>query len=167
MAKTSGDTRCSKWKSSVETDERLYYHNGVRVEYSELSDREKKLVKNEKSKIAKALYSKLKDEKTMQVIDDGKEITIRYTSHGLDHLANDAMLSLSGKYFSKESIMKVNEILEKSKYIPTQHGLSHPRTDGRELWFKYTDSDGRGVYFSVCWNEKINIHELYSVTDKI
>ncbi len=77
------------------------------------------------------------------------------------------MLNLSGKYFSHASMLKVNEILEKSMYVPSSHELSHPRTDGRELWFTYKDADGRGVYFKVCKNNKIKAYELYSVVDEI
>ena len=77
------------------------------------------------------------------------------------------MLSLSGKYFSRKSMMRVNEILANSTYVPTTHGLVHPRSDGRELWFTYTDADGRGVYFKVCWNRELSTYELYSVVDNI
>lgn len=63
-------------------------------------------------------------------------------------------------------MMRVNEILEKSIYIPTSHTLKKTRTDGRDMWFKYSDNEGRGVFFKVCWNTKLGIHELYSVTDK-
>lgn len=108
-------------KSLNDAQQKLYFHNGERVEYNELSDREKKLVKNEKKKIAKVLFVKLKDKETRQVIDNGQQITIKFTSRGLDHFANDAMISLSGKYFSKKSMMRVNKILEKSVYIPTSH----------------------------------------------
>lgn len=165
--KASGSTRCSRWVSSSNTQQRLYYHNGQRAEYIDLTSDEKKLVKEEKKQIAKELYKKLKDKKTTQTIDNGQIITIKYTSHGLDHFANDAMISLSGKYFSRNSMMRINEILEHSIYVPTPHGLSHTRTDGRNLWFKYSDNEGRGVYFHVCWNNKLKTHELYSVTDVI
>lgn len=167
MAKTSGSTRCSKWTSSNNTEKRLYYHGDRRLEYNELTSDEKVLVKEEKKKISKELYQKLKDEVTKQIIDNGQQITIKYTSRGLDHFANDAMLTLSGKYFSKNSMMRINEILENSIYVPTKHSLKHSRTDGRNLWFRYIDNEGRGIYFHVCWNEQLKTHELYSVTDKI
>ena len=167
MAKDCGGTRVSTWVNRNNSQEKLYYRDGRRVEYSELSTIGKKLVKDEKNKIAKELYAKFKNEKTSQVIDNGEVIQIGYTSKGLDHFANDAMISLSGKYFSRKSMMRVNEILEKSIYVPTTHGLSHSRTDGRDLWFTYTDAEGRGVYFKVCWNSQLHKHELYSVVDKI
>ncbi len=100
-------------------------------------------------------------------MDGGEKVKIHYTSHGIDHFCNDTMLNLSGKYFSKNSMMRVNEILEKSTYIPTSHNLSHPRTDGRNLWFSYHDADGRDVYFKVNWNANIKKYELYSVVDSI
>ena len=168
MAKTSGSTRVSSWRGAgAPLSSDLYYHNGKRSEYSELSDTEKNAVKREKAAISKALYAKLKDTITPQVIDNGERIEIAYTSKGLDHFANDAMLNLSGKYFSRDSMMRVNEILEKSTYLPTPHGLKHPRTDGRNLWFSYTDADGRGVFFRVTYNSMLSKYELYSVVDKI
>ena len=167
MAKVSGSTRVSRWVNRNNSQEKLYYRNGKRVEYAELDTIGKRLVKDEKNKIAKELYAKLKNEKTTQVIDNGQVIQIGYTSHGIDHFANDAMISLSGKYFSRKSMMRVNEILAKFTYIPTTHGLVHSRSDGRDLWFSYKDADGRGVYFKVCWNNQLRIHELYSVVDKI
>ena len=168
MAKTSGDTRVSRWRdANAPLSSDLYYHDGRRVEYEELSNTEKNAVKREKTAISKALYAKLKDTTTPQVIDNGKRIEIAYTSKGLDHFANDAMLNLSGKYFGRDSMMRVNEILEKSTYLPTPHGLTHPRTDGRSLWFSYKDADGRGVYFKVTYNSQLSKYELYSVVDKI
>lgn len=167
MANGSGSTRVSRWVNRNNSQEKLYFRDGVRVEYAELDTIGKRLVKDEKNKVAKELYAKLKNEKTTQVIDNGQVIQIGYTSKGLDHFANDAMISLSGKYFSRNSMMSVNEILEKSIYTPTSHSLIHPRTDGRDLWFTYTDADGRGVYFKVCWNNNLKMHELYSVVDKM
>lgn len=166
MAKASGSTRASKWKSSNGA-EKLYYKNGRRVEYAELDNKGKKSVKEAKKQISKELYAILKDTKTQQIIENGIKISIGYTSHGLDHFANDAMLNLSGKYFSRESMLHVNEILEKSTYIPSSHILNHYRTDGRDLWFSYKDGDGRGVYFKVCWNGRLRMYELYSVVDKL
>lgn len=165
--KYSGGTRVSRWVNRNNSQEKLYFRDGVRVEYAELDILGKRLVKDEKNKIAKELYAKLKNKKTTQVIDNGQVIRISYTSKGCDHFANDAMISLSGKYFSRKSMMRVNEILEKSIYIPTSHNLTHPRTDGRDLWFTYIDADGRGVYFKVCWNNNLKRHEFYSVVDKM
>lgn len=49
MAKASGSTRASRWRSSDNKD-KLYYRDGVRVEYSELDEPGKKLVKDAKKK---------------------------------------------------------------------------------------------------------------------
>lgn len=164
MAKASGSTRASKWRSSFNL-ERLYYKNGKCVEYAELDDAAKKQVKEEKKIIVKAMLCKLRDTPTEQVIDNNQRIVIRYTKRGIDHVAKDAMLMLSGKYFSRKSMLKINEILAKSSYVPTLHGLSHFRDDGRNLRFSYIDGDGRGIYFKVCKNA-LGSYELYSVTDK-
>ena len=59
-------------------------------------------------------------------------------------------------------MLKINEILAKSTCVPTLHGLSHSRDDGRNLWFSYIDGDGRGIYFKVCKNA-LGSYELYSV----
>jgi len=167
MAKAAGGTRTSKWASSSGGGETKLYHNGSRrVEYGELSEIDKQLVKNEAKLVRSGMYAKLKSVTTPQQIDNGVAIGIHYTSKGIKHFVNDTMLTLSGKYFSKNSMMRVNEILEKSKYVPTSHALTHARKDGRELWFSYSDNEGRGVYFKVNWNKNIKRYELYSVTDR-
>lgn len=132
-----------------------------------MSDRGKRAVKEEKKRISAQLFQKLKNVVTPQTIDGGKQIEIHYTHKGIDHFCNDAMLNLSGKYFSEQSMMRVNEILEKSTYVNTPHGLIHPRTDGRELWFTYKDAEGRGVYFKVNWNRNLKGYEFYSVVDEL
>ena len=172
MAKGPGSTRTSRWPKAVVGSndgeiEDLYFRDGRRVEYDELSTAKKKLVKGEKKRIFKELYQKLQNTATPQVIDNNERIEIYYTSKGLDHFCNDAMLTLSGKYFSRASMMKIDEILKKSTYLPGPHGLTHPRTDGRDLWFSYQDADGRSVYFKVDWNKKLKKYELYSVVDSI
>lgn len=148
--------------------ESLFYHEGKRVNYAGLSDQEKETVKKEKAKLAKELYSKLKNEKTPQIIDNGQHIEITYTSVGLDHFVNDVLLVLSGKYFSRKSMMYVHKMLERSSYIPTSHKLRHPRTDGRNLWYMYAypSSDGKVVYFKVTYNMMLKRYELYSVGDR-
>ena len=167
MAKQSGSVRASKWPrqnpAGVFSD--MYSQNGVRVEYGQLTSAEKRIVKDAKKKLVKDMFDKLKDVTTKQVIDNGVQIEIKYTKKGLDHFANDAMLHLSGKYFSEASMMRVNEILEKSTYVPGPHGLTHSRNDGRVLWFTYSDSDGRGVFFKVNYNKNLKGYELYSVVD--
>lgn len=172
MAKAAGDTRTSRWAKPVIGSREgeikdLYFKDGRRVEYSDLSRKEMNAVKRAKKEVAAEMFQKLRNVRTKQVIDNGKEIEIGYTKGGIDHFTNDAMLTLSGKYFSEASMMRVNEILEKATYIPTPHGLTHPRTDGRELWFTYTDTDGRDIYFKVAYSRYLKAYDLYSVTDKI
>lgn len=167
MGKGSGNIRISHWGSVGNYTGDMYVRDGRRVEYSELTTKQKKVVKTKKSELAKELYASLKDVTTPQVIDDNVSIDIHYTSKGLDHFANSAMLTLSGKYFSEKSMKDINNILSKSQYIPTSHGLIHPRTDGRDLWFAYKDTDGRGVYFKIAWNSKLKFYELYDVVDKM
>ena len=172
MAKDSGHVRASRWAKPVNGSregevEDLYFRDGRRVEYSQLTNDKKRIVKQEKKRIARELFQKLKNKKTPQIIDNGETIEIYYTSKGLDHFCNDAMLNLSGKYFSESSMMRINEILEKSTYIPTDHGKSHSRGDDREFWFTYEDAEGRGVYFKVAWQKSMKKYTLYSVVDTL
>lgn len=74
--KYSGGTRVSKWVNRNNSQEKLYFRDGVRVEYAELDTLGKRLVKDEKNKIAKELYAKLKNKTTTQVIDNGQVIQI-------------------------------------------------------------------------------------------
>lgn len=168
MAKGTGSTRASKWAAPKGSNEPgLFYRNGYRVEYSQLSEKGKKAVITEKNRIANELYQKVKNETVSQFIENKTRIDIHFTKKGIEHLCNDAMLTLSGKYFSGKTMMNMKEILSDSVFVPSNHGLSHQRTDGRNLWFKYKDGDGRGVFFKVTWNKNIKKYELYSVTDKI
>lgn len=167
MSKGNGNIRISHWGSVRNYIGDMYVRDGRRVEYSELTTEQKKVVKTKKSELSKELYASLKDVTTPQVIDDNVSIDIHYTSKGLDHFANSAMLTLSGKYFSEKSMKDINNILSKSQYIPTSHELIHPRTDGRDLWFAYKDADSRGVYFKIAWNSKLKFYELYDVVDKM
>ena len=172
MAKGAGHVRASRWPRAVEGSregevEDLYFRDGRRVEYGQLTTEKKSLVKREKKRIKEALFQKLKNVTTPQTVDGGETIEIYYTSKGLDHFCNDAMLNLSGKYFSESSMMRINEILEKSTYIPTDHGKSHSRGDDREFWFTYEDAEGRGVYFKVAWQKSMKKYTLYSVVDTL
>lgn len=143
----------------------LYYTGGARREYVDLDQTHKNKVIEVKRRLQNDMFQKLKDVTTTQVIDDGQVIVVHYTNAGIKHFCNDAMVRLSGKYFSESSMMNINQILEKSTYVPTSHALKKARTDGRDMWFKYKDAEGRGVYFKVTWNTHNKIYELYSVTD--
>ena len=160
MAKTSGDTRASKWA------DKLYYSGEVRKDYRKLPVEEKKRVIAEKKEVEKELLAKLRGTTISKEIDNGENVEIRFTTDGIKHICNDAMVKLSGKYFSKYSMMRIDEIFKDSIYIPTSHKLKKPRTDGRELWFSYKDNDGRGVYFKANFrNRKGGYYELYSITE--
>lgn len=161
MAKGSGSLRVSAWGDN------LYFRNGYRVEYYQLTDKQKKLVNSINSRIKNALISKIEGNSTSKEIGDGKKIEVVYTKSGITHFCRDAMIVLSGKYFSEESMMRIDEIFSKSKYVPTSNLLKKERKDGRSLWFTYQDADGRGVYFKVAYNSSRKLYELYSIVDKI
>lgn len=166
MAKGAGDNRVSTWrKAGTPLSDDLYFTGGGRQEYINLDQTHKNKVIEVKRRLQNEMFQKLKDVSTPQVIDNGEVIEIRYTNKGIKHFCNDAMINLSGKYFSESSMMNIDSIIAKSSYIPTSHSLIHPRKDGRDLWFKYIDGDGRGVYFKIAWNRNNKIYELYSVTD--
>ena len=76
------------------------------------------------------------------------------------------MISLSGKYFSEESMLQIDKIFEQSKYVPSSHVSKHLRTDGRDLWFTYKEN-GRGIYFQTTYNRHLKKYELYSIVDKL
>ena len=166
MAKGAGDNRVSTWrKAGTPLTEDLYFSGGKRQEYVDLDETHKSKIKEVKRRIQKEMYQKLRDVETPQVIDDGKVISIHYSNAGIKHFCNDAMIRLSGKYFSETSMMNIDKIIAKSTYVPSSHSLYKARTDGREMWFKYKDADGRGIYFKVSWNSSNKYYELYSVTD--
>lgn len=118
MAKGAGDTRVSRWAKPIIGSREgefkdLYFQDGRRVEYSDLPRKGMNAVKRAKKEVAAEMFQKLRNVRTKQMIDNGEEIEIGYTKGGIDHFANDAMSTLSGKYFSESSMMRVNEILEK------------------------------------------------------
>lgn len=164
MAKQSGSTRISHWGSKGNYINDLYSKNGIRVEYGELDEHSKKKVKEKKNKLSKEVYQNLKDKIVKQVIDNGVEIEIIFTSSGIDHFFNSAMLTLSGKYFSEKSMRNIDKILSEAEYIPTSHELTKPRTDGRNLWFVYK-AGGRDCYIKVDYNSQLKAYELYDVVD--
>ncbi len=161
MAKGPGNTRASTWRNGL-------YNNtvGKRQNFNRLPISAKQAVVQEKASVIVDMKARLIGLRTPQVIDNGQRIEIEYSSKGINHFANDAMVVLSGKYFSRDSMLRVNEILEQARYIPTSHMLVHPRRDNRELWFSYKPKDGRNVYFSVSRDSKTGRYELYSVRGK-
>lgn len=163
MAKGSGDTHASKHENNP------YHVNGVRLEYADLPPANKRSVINLKNRYSEGMRKRLRD-KTVVLNTDEETITVGFNRRGIDHVVQDAMMKLSGKYFSKHSLYRLDEILEQSTYIPTSHGLYKNRTDGTVMFFKYLDSDGRGVYFKVAYNPTAGDGKkyfLYSMDDRL
>ncbi len=163
MAKTSGDTRCSSHEGNP------YNVNGKRLEYADLPPANKRSVVLLKDRFSKGMRERLRN-KTVELQADDHKITVGFNRRGLDHIAQDAMMKLSGKYFSKSSLYRLDEILAKSTYVPTSHALYKDRKDGTELFFKYVDNDGRGVYFKVAYNPTAGDGKkyfLYSMDDRL
>ena len=97
MPKGPGNTRVSTWRNG------LYMHTaGNRQNFNRLPIPAKEAIVQEKKAVIRDMKAKLIGIKTPQIIDNGKQIEIEYTSKGISHFANDAMVVLSGKYFSRE-----------------------------------------------------------------
>lgn len=161
MAKSAGHIRASKWENSI------YHEGGVRKEYGELSDARKAIVKAELKSVQAAMWGNL-ESKSVVLKADGKEIRVGFTKSGTDHAARDAMLTLSGKYMSRKSMINIDTILQQSEYVPTSHELYKGRKDGIEYFFKYKDKQGRGIYFKVAYEPAQGQGKKYylrSVTD--
>lgn len=161
MAKSAGHIRASKWDNSI------YHEGGVRKEYGELSDARKAIVKAELKSVQAAMWGNL-ESKSVVLKADGKEIRVGFTKSGTDHAARDAMLTLSGKYMSRKSMINIDTILRQSEYVPTSHELYKGRKDGIEYFFKYKDKQGRGIYFKIAYEPAQGQGKKYylrSVTD--
>lgn len=162
MAKTAGGVRNSKWKSDI------YTVDGVRKEYHELNEERKAVIRSMSKDVAKEMWSNLSG-KSVVLNAGGSKINVQFTKSGIDHVARDAMIVLSGKYMSRNSMVHIDRILAKSEYVPTSHSVYKGRKDGKELFFRYKDKDGRGVYFKVAYDRKesnVGRYYLYSVTDR-
>lgn len=160
MAKPAGGIRNSKW------DNDIYTVNGVRRECYELNEERKLLVRFICKKVAKEMWSNVSG-KLVSLDADGKSINVQFTRKGIDHVARDAMLMLSGKYMSRRSMKHIDRILAESKYVPTTHQVYKDRNDGKTMFFRYKDNDGRGIYFKVAYDEKAEKkYILYSVVDE-
>ncbi len=113
------------------------------------------------------MYRNLAD-KSVTLSADGQSINVQFTRKGVEHVARDAMLTLSGKYMSRSSMVHIDKILAKSEYVNTNHSIYKDRKDGKELFFRYNDK-GRGIYFKVVYESKQGEgkrYYLYSVSDK-
>ena len=167
MAKASGDTRVSRWRpTSAPLSEDLYYNNGKRVEYKELPIDKKDVVKKTAQRIAKAVRKKYQGSTSEKVIDSNETITVEFTRKGIEHICNDALLTLSGKYFSEKSMMRIKEIFDSAEYVPTDHKDKKGRKDKRFLWFTFKDTEGRNVYFKAALGSN-GKYEIHSVVDKL
>lgn len=163
MAKTCGNIRCSTHGGDP------YHVNGIRREYKDLPPNKQRSVIALKKTYARGMIERLRD-KTVKLQTDEGTIEVGFNTRGLEHVAQDAMIKLSGKYFSKNSLYHLDEILAKSTYVPTPHGLYKNRKDGTQYFFKYQDSQGRGVYFKVAYNPTAGDGKkyfLYSVSDRM
>lgn len=116
MAKTAGGVRNSKWKGDI------YTVDGVRKEYHELSDERKMIVRSMSKDVAKEMWRNLSG-KSVTLEADGSMINVQFTKSGIDHVARDAMIVLSGKYMSRNSMVHINKVLAKSEYVPTSHSV--------------------------------------------
>lgn len=157
--KDVGSVRASKWANDI------YTENGVRKEYRDLSPEHKKVVQAKQKEVSKTVWNEMKDKKVV-LQTDKDTITVQFTRDGVDHFTRDAMLLLSGKYFSEQSLKHIDEILAKSTYV--SQGLTKNRKDGKDLFFRYEDSTGRGVYFKVAREPRAGngkTHYLYSIVD--
>lgn len=161
MAKGSGDTRASRHENNP------YHVNGVRLKYGDLPEAQKRNVIALQKTYSEGMRKRLIN-KTVTKQADGKTIEVGFNRESCEHLSRDAMLKLSGKYFSKESLYRIDEIFAKASYLPSSHELYKERNDGKKLFFKYTDNDGRGVIFKVAFNPTAGdrkFYTLYSIDD--
>lgn len=161
MGKSAGSIRASKWEGDI------YTEGGIRREYGELSAGRKAAILAESKAIANSMYRNLAD-KSVKLPTDAQSINVQFTRKGVEHVARDAMLTLSGKYMSRSSMVHIDKILAKSEYVNTNHSIYKNRKDGKELFFRYKDK-GRGIYFKVVYESKQGEgkrYYLYSVSDK-
>ena len=169
MAKTSGSTRVSKWRpANAPLSADLYYHAGRRMEYwdKEFPKYKKDIIKKTAQRIAKELRKKYQGSVSEKEIDGGEKINVVFTKKGIEHITNDALLTLSGKYFSETSMMRIKEIFDSSEYVKTPHENYKERPDKRALWFAYKDTEGRGVYFKAAVGTS-GQYEIHSVSDRL
>ena len=83
-------------------------------------------------------FSFLYREKSVTLSVEGEDINVVFTKDGTEHAARDAMMTLSGKYMSRKSMVNIDTILQNSKYVEKQVPLN-PRKDKKEFFFAHTD----------------------------
>lgn len=116
MAKTSSGVRNLQWRGNI------YTVDGKRMEYYELNKERKIIVRSMSKSVAKEMYGNLHD-MSVALDADGAKINVKFTKSGIDHVARDAMITLSGKYMSRQSMVHIDKILAKSEYVPTTHKI--------------------------------------------
>ena len=162
MAKSAGHIRASKWENSI-------YHEGVvRKEYGELSEGRQAAVRAELKRVQSEMWNNLRN-KSVTLSVEGEDINVIFTKDGTDHIARDAMMTLSGKYMSRKSMVNIDAILQHSRYVERQIPQK-PRKDKKEFFFAHTDTQGRQIFFKVAFDRtqsKQGRYYLYSVTDKL
>lgn len=159
MAKGSGDTRASTWRGNP------YSFGGKRQEFHDLPKIRQNAIYAFAKRVAKGMNDRLKNKSVTLSTPDGN-IEVGFTQKGCEHFARDAMAMLGGKYFSRRSMNKIDEILAKSTYYNTEPAPDHGK--GIISFFHYKDNDGRGVYFGIAHepNQGRGIrHYLYALTD--
>lgn len=162
MAKGPGDTRCSRHQGDP------YTVNGVRLEYYDLPQSNQRSVQLLMRTYERGMKSNLRDKAVELSAGKMKTIIVGFNGKGIEHVVRDAMMKLSGKYFSKDSLYRFDEILAKSEYIPTSHDLYKDRNDGITHFYKYADSDGRGVIIKIAHNPTAGDKKyffVYSIDD--
>ena len=140
----------------------------MRKEYGELSEGRQAAVRAELKSVQAAMWSNLQS-KSVTMHADGEDIEVAFTKRGTYHAARDAMMTLSGKYMSRKSMVNIDTILQSSKYVEKQVPLN-PRKDKKEFFFAHTDTQGRQIFFKVAFDRtqsKQGRYYLYSVTDKL
>jgi hypothetical protein len=137
------------------------------MEYKDLPDSRKELIKQMQKRVEREMWDNLRD-KAVVMEADGNSIKVQFNRNDVNHVAKDAMRTLSGKYLSKEPMVHIDRVLENSEYIPTDHSLYKSRTDDRTLFFRYKDRQGRGIYFKVGYRANPGDgkhYTLHSVSD--
>ena len=140
----------------------------MRKEYDELSEGRKAAIRAELKRVQSEMWNNLR-EKSVTLSVEGEDINVVFTKDGTEHAARDAMMTLSGKYMSRKSMVNIDTILQSSKYVEKQVPLN-PRKDKKEFFFAHTDTQGRQIFFKVAFDRtqsKQGRYYLYSVTDKL
>ena len=146
----------------------LYTENGRRYNYGGLSDRGKRRVQSEMKSVSSEMYKRLKSRSVLLKTDTGR-ITVQFTHKNISHFVRDAMMTLGGRYLNRHDMVHIDGILSKAKYVKTSNLDIKGRRDGKQLFFRYKDRTGRGVYFKVAYepnNGERKYYTLYSVSNR-